>query len=52
LYNEEVRNPHSSPNINKTTMWAGRVVCMRETSVYKSIIVKSELRPFGRPRRR
>jgi hypothetical protein len=59
LYNEELRNFNSSPNIIKLiksmrTRCAGYVACMgEERKLYKVMVGKpEETKPPGRPRRR
>jgi hypothetical protein len=57
LYNEELRNLHSSPSIiriikSRRMRWAGHVARMREKrNVYRLLVGKPE-GPLGRPRRR
>jgi hypothetical protein len=57
LYNEELHNLYSSPNIIRKTRsermrWAGLVACMGEKrEVYKVLVGKPKgKKPLGRPR--
>jgi len=59
LYNEELNDLHSSPNIlrvikSRRMRWAGHVARMgEERGVYRVLVGKSEGKiPLGRPRRR
>jgi hypothetical protein len=59
LYNEELHNLYSSPNIirqikSRSMRWAGHVARMgEERNVYRILMGKPEgKRPLGRPRRR
>jgi hypothetical protein len=59
MYNEELHNLYSSPNIIRTIKsrrmrWAGHVARMGEKrNAYRILVGKSEgRRPLGRPRRR
>jgi hypothetical protein len=57
LHNEELNDPHCSPNIvrvikSRRMRWAGHVARMGR-GVYRVLMGKREgKRPFGRPRRR
>jgi hypothetical protein len=59
LYNEEINNLYSSPNIvrvikSRRMRWAGHVARMdEERGLYRVLVGKPEgKRPLGRPRRR
>jgi len=58
LYNEELNNLYSSPNIfrvikSRRMIWVEHVARIVEGGVYKVLVRKPEgNRPFGRPRRR
>jgi hypothetical protein len=59
LYNEELHNLHSSPNIirhikSRRMMWAGHMAHLgEERKVYRVLMAKAEgKRSLGRPRRR
>jgi hypothetical protein len=59
LYNEELNDPYSSPNIvrvkeSRRMRWAGHVARMEEKKgVYRVLVGKPRgKRPFGKPRRR
>jgi hypothetical protein len=59
LYNEELHNLYSSPNIirmikSRRMRWAGHVACMGgKGNAYRILVRKPEgRRPLGRPKRK
>ena len=56
LYNEEINDLYSSPNIiqlikSRIIRWVGHVARMERRSVYRDLVGKPEgKRPFGKPK--